>query len=45
MQIDGAEYSLPLQCFLHVFGLGFSFHGLFILCWFCDYELFLGFYV
>ena len=42
MQIDGAR---PLQCFPRVFGLGFSFNGMLILCWFCDYKLFLGFWI
>ena len=28
MQIDDVEWPLPLQCFLHAFGLGFSFHDL-----------------
>ena len=46
MHIDGAyRVTTPLQCFLHVFGLGFSFHGFPLLCWFCDYKLFLGFWV
>ena len=38
MQIDGVEWPLPLQCFPRVFGIGFNFHGLSFLCWFCDYE-------
>ena len=42
MQIDGAKWPLPLQYFLCVFGLGFSFHDTPILCWFCDYELNFG---
>ena len=34
MQIDDAEWPLPLQCFPHVFALGFSFHGSSLLYWF-----------
>ena len=45
MQIDGAKWPILLQCFPHVFDLGFSFHGLSLLCWFCDYESILGFWV
>ena len=40
MQIDGAEWPLPLQCFSCVFGSGFNLHGSSLLCWFCEYELF-----
>ena len=43
MQINGARWPFILQCFPRVFGLGFSFHGSSLLCWFCDYELFSGF--
>lgn len=45
MQIDGGKWPLLLQCFLRVFGSGFSFHGSFLLCWFCDYESFLGIFL
>ena len=45
IKIDDADWPLPLQCFPRVFGSGFSFHGSFLLCWFCDYELILGFWV
>ena len=36
MRIDGVEWPLLLQCFPCVFGLGVSFHGSPLLCWFCD---------
>ena len=40
MRNDVAQWPLPLQCFMLVFGLGYSLHGLSILCRFCDYKLF-----
>ena len=45
MQINGEEWPLYLQYFPREFGLGFSFHGSSLRCWFCDYKLFLGFWV
>ena len=45
MQTDATEWSLPLQCFLLVFGLGFRFHGFINFCWFSYYEILLEFWV
>ena len=43
MQVDGAQWPLPLHCLSRIFDIGFSFHGSFLLCRFCDYEVVLGF--
>ena len=38
MIVQSFHFLCNVICFPRVVGLGFSFHGLFFLCWFCDYE-------